>query len=153
MNCKEFGRKWPWSNFKVLSCHLPGGTEESHKTLSQDSWSLGQDLNLGPPECKAGWHHSVLHYNLHEQWIILPYFAKLKDTMRQYFVSHSYNKLTLQLFKQCYRKNNEQFWQKELTISMASEPEGSSPYLQEPAILIKCTNTVYKPATKNVYSP
>jgi len=31
--------------FKVLSRHLPGGTEESHKNFSQDSLSLGQNLD------------------------------------------------------------------------------------------------------------
>jgi hypothetical protein len=28
MNWKGFGRKWSWPNFKVLTQHLPGGTEE-----------------------------------------------------------------------------------------------------------------------------
>jgi hypothetical protein len=28
MNCKVFGRKRSWPNFKVLSWHSPGGTEE-----------------------------------------------------------------------------------------------------------------------------
>jgi hypothetical protein len=44
MNWKGFGRKVP-------SQHFPGGNEENHK--SQDSRSLGQDLNLGPPEYEA----------------------------------------------------------------------------------------------------
>jgi hypothetical protein len=30
MNWKGFGRKWSWSNFKVLSQHSPGGIEETH---------------------------------------------------------------------------------------------------------------------------
>jgi hypothetical protein len=34
--------------------HLPGGTEENHENHSDDSWSRGRDLNLGPPEYKAG---------------------------------------------------------------------------------------------------
>jgi hypothetical protein len=33
---------------------MPGGTEENHKNLSQNSWSLGQDLNQEPPEYEAG---------------------------------------------------------------------------------------------------
>jgi hypothetical protein len=33
MNWKEFERKWPWPNFKVLFWHFPGGTEENHKNL------------------------------------------------------------------------------------------------------------------------
>jgi hypothetical protein len=32
----------------VLSQNLPGMTEESMKTLSQDSQSMGQDSNMGP---------------------------------------------------------------------------------------------------------
>jgi hypothetical protein len=39
-------------NFKVLSQHLLGGTEENQRP--QDSRSLGQDLKPGPPEHKAG---------------------------------------------------------------------------------------------------
>jgi hypothetical protein len=30
MNWKGFGRKWSWPNFKVLSQHLPGGSEGKH---------------------------------------------------------------------------------------------------------------------------
>jgi hypothetical protein len=33
---------------------LSGGTEESHKGVSQDSWSPGRDLNPGLPEYEAG---------------------------------------------------------------------------------------------------
>jgi hypothetical protein len=36
--------------FKVLSLHLSGGTEE---TLSEERWSLGQELNPGPTEYEA----------------------------------------------------------------------------------------------------
>jgi hypothetical protein len=39
---------------KVLSQNLPGGTEENHENVRQDSHSLGQDLNLGPSKCEAG---------------------------------------------------------------------------------------------------
>jgi hypothetical protein len=51
MNWKGFGRKWSWPNVKILSRHSPGETEENH---NQDSWSLGRDLNSGPPEYEAG---------------------------------------------------------------------------------------------------
>jgi hypothetical protein len=40
--------------FKVLSRHLPGGTQENHERLSQDSRSPVQDFNSGPPDYKAG---------------------------------------------------------------------------------------------------
>jgi hypothetical protein len=42
-----------WPNFKVLSLHLDGETEEGHEK-SQDSRSPGQALNPGPPEDEAG---------------------------------------------------------------------------------------------------
>jgi hypothetical protein len=42
------------SQFKVLSWHLLGGTEKNHENLSQDSWSLRQDLGPVPLECEAG---------------------------------------------------------------------------------------------------
>jgi hypothetical protein len=53
-NWKGFGVKRSWPNFNVLSRHSPGGTEKTTKNLSQDSWSLGRDLNPGPPEYGAG---------------------------------------------------------------------------------------------------
>jgi hypothetical protein len=31
MNWKGFGRKWLCPNFKVLSRHSPGGTEDNHE--------------------------------------------------------------------------------------------------------------------------
>jgi hypothetical protein len=34
--------------------NLPGGTEENHENLSQDSRSPGRDLNQEHPEYKAG---------------------------------------------------------------------------------------------------
>jgi hypothetical protein len=40
--------------YEMLLWHLPGGSGENHKNLSQDSLSLSQDLNQGPPEYKAG---------------------------------------------------------------------------------------------------
>jgi hypothetical protein len=50
MNWKGFDRTRSRPNFKVLSRHPPGGTEENHENLSQDSWSPDRDLNPGPPE-------------------------------------------------------------------------------------------------------
>jgi hypothetical protein len=55
MNLKRGGINRPWSNFKVLSQHLRGGTEQNReKKLNQDSLSLGRYLNPGPPEYGAG---------------------------------------------------------------------------------------------------
>jgi hypothetical protein len=34
--------------------HLPGGTDENHENLSQDSRSPALDLNPGPPEYETG---------------------------------------------------------------------------------------------------
>jgi hypothetical protein len=34
--------------------HLPKGTTENHKTLNQNSQSLGRDLNPAPAEYEAG---------------------------------------------------------------------------------------------------
>jgi hypothetical protein len=42
------------TNFKVLSGHLPGGTEEKHKIIGQDIRSPGIGLDPGPPEYEAG---------------------------------------------------------------------------------------------------
>jgi hypothetical protein len=50
MSLKGFGRKLSWHNFKALSLHSPGGTEENYKKLTQDS----RDLNPGPPEYETG---------------------------------------------------------------------------------------------------
>lgn len=52
--------------FEVLYHHLYGGTEEDHKTPSQDSQSPGQDLNFRHPKNKAAtlstlsWHLLML---------------------------------------------------------------------------------------------
>jgi hypothetical protein len=37
------------AKFQELSRHLHGVTGDHHEK-SQDSWCLGRDLNLGPPE-------------------------------------------------------------------------------------------------------
>jgi hypothetical protein len=39
---------------KVLVRLFSGGTEQTTKNLSLDSWSSGRDLNPGPRECEAG---------------------------------------------------------------------------------------------------
>jgi hypothetical protein len=49
MNWKRCGRKWLWPNFKVLSQHLPGRTEEYHDKPQYRRIPC-QDLNPGPPE-------------------------------------------------------------------------------------------------------
>jgi hypothetical protein len=54
INWKGFGRKWSWPNFKVLSRHSPGGTEDNHENRSEVSRSSDRDLNPGPPESEAG---------------------------------------------------------------------------------------------------
>jgi hypothetical protein len=41
-------------SFKELASHLCGETKGNHENLSQDSETMGQDLNLGPPKCKQG---------------------------------------------------------------------------------------------------
>jgi hypothetical protein len=50
LSWKGCGSKRPWPNFKVISRHLSGGTEENHKTLSQNGRSPGRDLKPEPPE-------------------------------------------------------------------------------------------------------
>jgi hypothetical protein len=52
MNWKGSGRKRSRHNFKVLSKHSPGVTEENHENLNQDSRSPGRDLNLDLPNTK-----------------------------------------------------------------------------------------------------
>jgi hypothetical protein len=50
MNWKGFGTKRSWPNFKVLSRHSRGETEENQENLSQDSRSPGQRIDPGTPE-------------------------------------------------------------------------------------------------------
>ena len=45
MNC--------WSNFRLYSGIYWNGLETTTEILSQDSWSLGQDLNLNVPKTKS----------------------------------------------------------------------------------------------------
>jgi hypothetical protein len=48
MNWEGCARKWSWLNFKLLTRHLPGGTIENHKNLSQNRRFPGRDYNPGP---------------------------------------------------------------------------------------------------------
>jgi hypothetical protein len=54
MNWKGFGRKWSWPNFKVLSWHLPGGTEENHEKPQSGLLVSRPRFNPGPSEYEAG---------------------------------------------------------------------------------------------------
>jgi hypothetical protein len=50
----EFERMWKKADvawFKVLSWHLPGGTEDNYENC-QDNRSPDRDLNPGPPNTK-----------------------------------------------------------------------------------------------------
>jgi hypothetical protein len=49
------------AQIKLLSRHLPGGTEEIPENLSWDSRFPGQDLNSGPPEYEAAYSRYSLH--------------------------------------------------------------------------------------------
>jgi hypothetical protein len=42
------------SGFKVLSWHVPGGTEKATIYPNQLSWAPGHDANAGPPGYKSG---------------------------------------------------------------------------------------------------
>jgi hypothetical protein len=53
LNWKGFGRYRSLPNYKALSRHSPGGTEENHEKR-QSGLSPGRDLNLGSPEYEAG---------------------------------------------------------------------------------------------------
>jgi hypothetical protein len=50
---EEIGKKAVVVQLKVLSPHLPGGTEENDGK-PQESRSPDRDLNLGPPEYETG---------------------------------------------------------------------------------------------------
>jgi hypothetical protein len=47
---QEVGRKLIYGTIR----HFPGRTKEHHTHLNQNSWSMGRDLNPGPPEYEAG---------------------------------------------------------------------------------------------------
>jgi hypothetical protein len=55
MNLKGFGRKQSWLHFKVLSQHLPGGTEgKPQKISTRIAGDWGQESNPGLSEYEAG---------------------------------------------------------------------------------------------------
>jgi hypothetical protein len=54
MNWNGCGRKQSLPNFKVLSRHLAGGSEDTMISHGQDSRSPGRDLSPGPLEHEAG---------------------------------------------------------------------------------------------------
>jgi hypothetical protein len=69
MNWKGFRKKRSWPNFKVLSWHFSGGTEENDENLSQVNRSPGRDFNPRPPEYEAGVlatrpRHSMILYKI-----------------------------------------------------------------------------------------
>lgn len=76
--------EWP---IKVLSQHLPGGTEED---CSQDSPSPVQDLNPGVPEYEAdtrmmfsyvvAWSYSLSDYSAHH-WVVITLFNDAVSTV------------------------------------------------------------------------
>jgi hypothetical protein len=43
MNWKGFGRKRTWPNFKVVSRHSLGGTEENHEKLNQHPIAMAKN--------------------------------------------------------------------------------------------------------------
>jgi hypothetical protein len=51
---ERMSKESSWPNFKVLTQHLHRGTEENHKNLSQDCWSLDRDMSLRPSIYEAG---------------------------------------------------------------------------------------------------
>jgi hypothetical protein len=63
------------AKFKVLDQH--GGTEKTISNLSQDSRSLGRDLNLGPPKYETGVLTTRLTFGLHLLKKIIEQFLKL----------------------------------------------------------------------------
>jgi hypothetical protein len=47
-------KKWSWHNFGYYSSTCLEELRQTMKTISQDSWSMGWDLNLELPEYSAG---------------------------------------------------------------------------------------------------
>jgi hypothetical protein len=52
MNWKGYGRKWSWANLGYYPRICLEGLRKTTKSC-QDSQSLDQDLNLGPPKYEA----------------------------------------------------------------------------------------------------
>jgi hypothetical protein len=53
MNWKGCGRKQSWPNLRYNSIICLEGLTKTMKNLNQDSWSLGQYVNLGCPKYKV----------------------------------------------------------------------------------------------------
>jgi hypothetical protein len=70
MNWKGFGKNRSWPNFKVLSRHSPGETEENTKTLSQDSRSPSLGLNPGLPVYETGMLTTAFGFKFYETGLI-----------------------------------------------------------------------------------
>jgi hypothetical protein len=64
MNWKGFGRKRSWPNFKVLSRHSPGRTEENHEN-NQDSWLSGPTFEPRTSRIRS---RSVSHWTMTFGW-------------------------------------------------------------------------------------
>jgi hypothetical protein len=54
MNCKGFGRKQSLNNFKILSLHSNGGTEENHKKPQSEEPVSGPRSEPGPSKYEVG---------------------------------------------------------------------------------------------------
>jgi hypothetical protein len=65
-NRKGCGRKRLWPNLRYYPGIFVDGLKKTMKNLSQNSWSPGRDLNLGPLEYEAG----VLTINHNVQVVI-----------------------------------------------------------------------------------
>jgi hypothetical protein len=52
-NLKEFGRKRSCSNFKALSRHSPGGTEENHKKYQPEQSVSGPRFETGTSRIRS----------------------------------------------------------------------------------------------------
>jgi hypothetical protein len=54
MNWKGYGRKWSWPNLRYYPRISLEVLRKTMENLSQYSWTLGQDLNLGPKKKYEG---------------------------------------------------------------------------------------------------
>jgi hypothetical protein len=54
MNSKGYGKKRSWPNLRYCPGICLDGLRKTTKKLSQDSKSVGRDLNPGPPDYKTG---------------------------------------------------------------------------------------------------
>jgi hypothetical protein len=91
------------AHFKVLSQHLPGGTEESHER-TQNSRFPGRDLNPGSPKHEAGVlitrpRCSVIQAVGLRQWLEEDIFQGKEHPERE-----TYNSLSFSAEKQCVKK-------------------------------------------------